>query len=441
MQEADLSDPHLSRLIRRMGLPAMAGLSLNAGHQAVDAIFVGRLGSEPLAALVLLAPLAGLVVAAGIGLGAGTASSIARALGKGRVAEARQISGVAFVAAAVVALIAVATLIGFREQVLNLLDAPAAVRAAALPYLVPLAFTVGLSIIQILCDFTAIGRGNSRFSLQTLALCFGLNIALDPLFIFGFGLGLQGAAWATLTAQVVTLAVWYRHFRHPSRRPSLGNARLLRPILGIGLPEAGAVAITTLGLLAMISLAGRIGGTEMLVAFGISLRLLFLVMLPLEGFAIGVQPILAHAYGANDPARVARALNRLVVLGLAVTGLLMVAFLLLPLPLARLFTADPDVAQDTARNLRWLAPALPAIALRLSAQILLQATYRPRAAALLGLAPMGWLLLPVIALTIPTLGAAGLALSLTVSTCLAALLAAFLMRRSLTHPVLIGATA
>lgn len=441
MPEPSLSDPRLPRLFLQLGLPAMAGLSLNAAHQVVDTFFVGKLGSEALAALVLMAPLAGLVAAGGIGLGAGTASAIARALGRNAPEEARQITGLVFVVAGLLALFAVIGLVLLRGPVLRLLSAPEPVRLAAEPYLLPLSLTIGLSIIQISCDFTAIGWGNARFSLQTLALCFGLNMVLDPLFIFTFGLGLPGAAWATLTAQIVTLTVWAGHFRDPVRLPALGPLRLLRPVIAIGLPEAGSVVMSTFGLLILFGIAGSAGNTETLVAFGIAIRLLFFVTLPLEGFFIGVQPILAHAFGAGRHDRVIRTLHLLLKLSLCVTFALMLIFMLFPENLTGIFTGDPGIAGQVGQDLWWLAFALPAITIRLCAQISLQAAFRARAAAVLGLAPMGWLLLPLLMLLVPALGPAGLPLAVTSAALLTGLLAAMLLRRHLFHTDNIGAIA
>jgi Na+-driven multidrug efflux pump len=215
MADSDLSDPNLYRLMWRLGLPAMAGLSLNALHQAVDAAFVGRLGGDALAALVLLAPLAGLVVAVGIGLGIGAASATARSLGAGLPDHARAVAGMSMWVALALAVCAVGGLLTFGEGLLHLLGARGVLFESARPYLAVQSLTIGCAIVQILCDFLAIGRGDAGVSLKTLALCFGLNIVLDPVFIFALDFGLPGAAWATLCAQGVTLCVWAWYFYAP----------------------------------------------------------------------------------------------------------------------------------------------------------------------------------------------------------------------------------
>lgn len=441
MPTLDLSDPNISRLLVRLGFPAMAGLSLNAAHQVVDAGFVGHLGTDPLAVLALLAPFAGLVAAAGIGLGIGAASTVARALGENAPERARQITGLCF---AVAAILSVSLWLGLqvaRDPVLSLLNTPKELLPLARLYFPVQCLTVAFGILQILCDFTAIGRGDVRVSMRTLILCFGLNILLDPLFIFGFGLGLNGAAWATLTAQLVTLSVWAVWFYAPHRRPRLGPLRLMGPVLRVGLPEAGAVAVTTLGFLAVLRFAATTGGVETVAALGIALRLMLLVTLPMEGFAIGVQPILAHAFGAQNFNRVRRALRLLIVFGLGAGAVLALLLWLLAAPLCAAMSEVPQIAREATGILRWLVLAIPAIAIRLVAQISLQAAIRAGLATVLGLAPMGWMLWPTLFLLVPAYGASGLPVAITLAACLSAVLAAFLLRRTVFTPVSIGVPA
>ena len=441
MPDVDLSDSKLPELMLRLGLPAMVGLSLNASHQIVDAGFVGQLGASPLAVLVLLASLAGFAVAFGIGIGIGAASSVARALGAGKAERARKISGVSFATAAVLAAVLWAGLQLGMTPVLNLLSTPQEALPMARAYYPIQTLTVAFGIIQIVCDFTAIGRGEARMSMRTLALCFGLNMVLDPLYIFGFGLGLDGAAWATVTAQLVTLSVWAVWFHNPARRPCLGSIRLLAPVLRVGLPEAASFAVTTFGFLAVLRLAAVHGGLESVAALGVALRLILFVTLPIEGFAIGVQPILSYAYGAGNGRRVARA-QSLLLRCAPMTCLFCAALLWLGArPLAAVMSDVPSVVTETAMHLRWLALSIPAFAIRLIGQISLQAAIRPRLAMLLGLAPMGWVLWPALVLLLPTYGVSALPMAITLSAYLSAGVALVLLKMTSpsSHPIGVSA--
>ncbi|MES2434000.1 MAG: MATE family efflux transporter [Pseudomonadota bacterium] len=443
MRPLDLGSPDLTRSLLRTGLPAMGGLALNAAHQSVDGAFLGHLGTEALAAVSLALPLAGVTAALGVGLGVGTATAIARRLGAGQPDEAGRIASAAMALCLCLSVVAALALMLGRGVLLDLLGASGAVRAPAEAYLLLMAISAGLGIVQILCDFVAIGEGNARFSLITLALCFGLNIALDPLFIFGFGWGVSGAAAATILSQVITLGLyaWYFATRRGQvrMRPHL-NWRDLGPVLRVGAPETATVLATTAAALLLYRLAAEINGIEGLAALGIVLRLVTLASLPIEGFCLGAQAVLAHAAGAGDTGRLTQAARRLAVLSCAAASLAMVLVLAAP-DLARiLFAASPTTAALAEPALRLMALALPLIALRSVAQVTLQATERARTAALLGLAPSGWLLLPLLAIFTPTLGFHGLAVSLFLAACLAGVGAAFILWR-LPHSHPTGVTA
>lgn len=237
MHPLDLGSPDLTRTLLRTGLPAMGDLALNAAHQSVDGAFLGHLGTEALAAVSLALPLAGVTAALGVGLGVGTATAIARRLGAGQLDEAGRIASAAMALCLCLSVVAMLALMLGRGVLLDLLGASGTVRAPAEAYLLLMAISAGLGIVQILCDFVAIGEGNARFSLISLALCFGLNIALDPWFIFGFGWGVSGAAAATILSQVITLGLyaWYFATRHGQvlLRPHF-DWRGLGPVLRVG---------------------------------------------------------------------------------------------------------------------------------------------------------------------------------------------------------------
>ena len=432
MRPLDLGSPDLTRSLLRAGLPAMGGLALNAAHQSVDGAFLGHLGTEALAAVSLALPLAGVTAALGVGLGVGTATAIARRLGAGQSDEAGRIASAAMALCLCLSVLAALALMLGRGALLDLLGANGAVRAPAEAYLLLMAISAGLGIVQILCDFVAIGEGNARFSLITLALCFGLNIALDPLFIFGFGWGVSGAAAATILSQVITLGLYAWYFatrRGPVRMRPHFNWRGLGPVLRVGAPETATVLATTASVLLLYRLAAEINGVEGLAALGIVLRLVTLASLPIEGFCLGAQAVLAHAAGAGDTARLVQAARKLAVLSCAAAALAAGFVLAIPDLALMLFAASPTTAALAKPALLLMAPVLPLIALRSVAQVTLQATERARTAALLGLAPSGWLLLPLLAMFAPAYGFQGLALSLCFAAALAGVGAAFILWR------------
>lgn len=435
MRPLDLGSPRLARLLLRTGTPAMCGLSLNAAHQGVDGAFLGRLGTEELAAVSLALPLAGLTAALGVGLGVGTATAIARRLGAGDARAAGRIASGAMGLGLCLATLACAALTVGREPLLDLLGATGGLREPARAYLALMAIAAGMGIVQILCDFIAIGEGNARFSMFSLALCFGLSMALDPLFIFTFGWGVSGAAAATVLAQSVTLMLYAWYFaRRRGRillRPGFGAAawRGLGPVLRVGTPETATVLAATGAVLLLYRGAGVTAGVEGLAALGIVLRLFMLASLPVEGFCLGAQAVLAHAAGAGDIARLNRAARWLAAITCGAALLAGMVSFALPGLAVRLFAATPGTALLAEPALRLLALALPLAALRHVAQVLLQATERAAVAAMLGLAPSCWLLLPLLALLVPAFGFSGLVLSFALAVALTGFGAALILWR------------
>ena len=145
--------------------------------------------------------------------------------------------------------------------------------------------------------------------------------------------------------------------------------------------------------------------------------------------------MIAHAAGAGDHRRLAGVVQRLAALACGAAGLAGLAALLLAGPLVGLFTADPAVAAHARAALLPLAIACPAIALRVVAQVTLQATERAGLAALLGLAPMGWLLWPLLALLLPRMGEAALATAIAAAALMAGLGGAAILARLLLLPL------
>jgi putative MATE family efflux protein len=432
----DFDSPALAPLLLKAALPAVAGLSINALHQTVDAIYVGMIDARALAAVSLAMPVLALSAALGVGLGSGTATVAGRLMGEGRDAAAGRLAATAFALALPLGLILGLAVFVLREPILARIGADASLMPEASLYLGIMAICAGLGIVQILADFTAIAEGNARFSMLSLILCFGLNILLDPLLIFGFGLGVAGAALATVIAQLVTLGlyVWYFRARLGRLHLSLGGISLRAAPLGqvarLGLPETGWSLLTALGVLMTYRIAGTHGGPAAIAAIGIALRLTLLGTLPLTGFCLGARAILAHAAGAGDLARFRRA-ERLIAAYTTGFALLFAAAVLLFAPLiARGFTDDPEVARLAALALGIVFLPFPFAGAHLTLLASLQAMNRPGAAAALGLAPNGYLLLPLLALMPPLLGFAGIPAAFAIAGGLTGVVSALVLARS-----------
>jgi putative MATE family efflux protein len=288
-----------------------------------------------------------LVAAIGEGLGVGAAATIARFLGAKARGHASITAMVALALAAATGMAVTLGLLAVLRPALELLGAGPAVLPMAEPYAGILALGCSLLLQQQVCDFVAIAEGNTRFSMWTLLGGFSLNIALDPVMIFALGLGVAGAALATVIAQLAALLAYLVYFtkawgivrvRLRLVRPSWP---ILRPILSIGVPAMLTGALTALSFALLYRSASLVGGDAAVAGVDIALRLLTLGLLPLAGFCLGAQAVLSFAWGGQDHGRVLQATRFMLRISTGFAAAYALTMLLVPEPIARLFTADP----------------------------------------------------------------------------------------------------
>lgn len=434
----DLGDPRLRRLLFRVGMPSMIGLSINALYQLVDMIFVGHLSVAAVSAVSAAAPLVLAMAALGEGVGVGAGAALSRALGAGEHGRVAAIVATAGALALGIGALLLVALIAMQGQVPLLYAGGTESNRLAQRYVGILLAGGTLILLQILCDFIAIAKGHTAFSMWTLITAFSVNLILDPILIFGLGWGVAGAAWATVIAAAVALVIYTYYFTYgPSlvrprellRRPT---AALVRAILAIGGPAAGSTLMAALAFGLMYRAASPYGETAV-AGMGISLRLLNAGILPMAGFCLGAQAVLGHSWGAGDGARTRRAV--LIVLGLASAFAFTYATVMVTSApwIVTLFT---DAAAARAHALQAIATMHPAFALAglpMVTTVLLRAKGHAKHAGLLALAPQGYLLLPGVLLLPEVWGFTGLLASHPLALTLAAVAAGCLLYRELEH--------
>lgn len=436
-QPADLADPRLAPLVLRLAMPSVAGLSIHALHHVINGIFVGLVGADAVAAVSLSFPIFLLVSAVGHGLGTGCAASIGRQLGAGKTEDAGMtatlglgLAGLSGMACSVILLLSLKPLLLF-------FGASPAILPLAEDYVSVLAFGCSLMLLQIVCDFVVIAEGNTAFSMWTLILSFTLNIILDPLLIFGLKLGIAGAAFATAVSQLAALGAFTAYFWRRAGRLRIHwrlfrlPPHLLRPVFSVGVPAALTTALTAAAFTLLYQLSGAYGGDSAIAATGIALRVYTLGELPLVGFCIGAQAVLSFAWGAGDPLRILCATRFM----LLVTTLFAFAYSLIVLifacPITAFFTSDPKVLILGMRAISAFHALFGLTGLQLVTLVLLQSLDKGRLAAIVSLAPQGYLLIPLLSVLPRLLGINGVFLSQAAAIAFAAILAAaFLWREA-----------
>ncbi len=405
----------VGRLLFLFCIPSIAGMMVNGLNNVVDRIFVGRgVGPEALAAVATVFPLILLVQALSMLVGHGAASVISLRLGEGRRQQAETVVGTA-TSLAVISGALVVTATGLaQEPILTLFGATAETLGPAMRFTRFLLPGLFLQTVSFTLNNMVRGQGDPITALLTMLIGAGVNCLLNPLFIFGLGLGIAGSALATDIAQAVTVS-WLMIGYLRTRAGLRLRLSTLRPrweatarIVVIGLAPAFIQLANVMTFALATNLAGTHGGSTAIAVLGIASSLLLLMLMPVIGIRQGAQPIIGYNYGARAFDRARKAL-RLSLLGTFLFCTVAYAFFfLLSQPIVGLFVRGvPAVVSLGVPALRIVLLAIPFVALSLIGSVYFQAINKAAPALIINLVRQLLVLVPLYFLLPRWLGLTG----------------------------------
>jgi putative MATE family efflux protein len=323
-----LAVPPLTAVLQ-LAAPTTLVMAVAAVSNVVYTYFVSRLGTDAIAAVSLVFPVSLLAITAmGGGIGAGASSAVARALGAGERRQAGRLAGQALILSVVVGIaFGLVVLVG-APALFHLMGASGAVHDAATLFARVLFGGAFITFLGSMFDSVMRGEGNVRVPAVWSTTSLVLQMACTPLFMFGFGWGLVGAALAMPTCQLIATlprARWVFGGRGVVRPIFRGRGLApVREILRVGVPAALSTSVANLGLMTLTAVVARLGHED-LAAYGLGTRLDFLLMSFGFGFGAAVLTLVGIASGARQPERVSAFVVRAAALAavfLAVPGLL-----------------------------------------------------------------------------------------------------------------------
>ena len=402
-RERMLASEPIPRLLARMAIPATIAMGVNALYNVVDTIFIGR-GVGPLAigGLSVAFPIQLIVIATGLGFGIGGASVISRALGAGDRERARRAAGSAFAMAAGVALVITAVGLIFVDPILRLFGATDDLIGYSREYITTIlpgsVFVAG----AIAANHVVRSEGQAIRSMLIMLLGAGLNIVLDPVFIFVFDLGIRGAALATVVAQGVSFVyamLFYLRGQSALKlqlRDILPRRHVVAEILSLGLPAFIRQFAASFFIVITNNALVTYGGDLHVSAFGVIYRILIFALMPLFGIAQGFQPIAGYNFGARNLSRVREAVKVTNVTTVAISSVVFTVVMLFPEAVFRIFTDDDALIGIGRRAIRIVMLAVPLIGSQIAGAVFFQAVGRALPALVLSLSRQVLLLIPLI---------------------------------------------
>lgn len=290
----------------RLAIPIMIGMGIQTVYSLVDMIYIGRLGSDALAAIAFNMPLFFVILGLTMGLGSGVTASIARFIGaKDKVNADNSAEHTMLIAIIISAGLSIVGLL-FGKQMLVILGAENNILDLSWSYLKIICF--GLSFLVFSAFFRSIlsGEGDMKLPMIVSAIGTVLNIILDPIFIFGFKMGVAGAAIATIISQGIVFAIFVyllfikEHAYITFRMRDFSFSRdIISDILKVGLPASVSMLIMSFGQ-AVFNRILVFYSSDSVAAFQIGGRIDMLIFLPIMSIAAALTTIVGMFFGAND---------------------------------------------------------------------------------------------------------------------------------------------
>jgi len=410
-----LSDTDIGALLWRLSIPATIGMVVMATYNLVDAIFIGRgVGPLGIGGLAICFPVQLLVMSIGTLLGVGGASIISRALGAGDEARAHTTLGNVLTLVLVISGAIMAVGFSSIEEILTLFGATEELLPYSRRYLSVILWGTVFRCYVMSHHNIVRSEGRARVAMTSMIIGALINIALDPVFIFGLDMGLRGAALATVIAQASSTTFLALYFATGRSGLSMGLADLrlrwsiVRETLAVGASSFGRMAAGSVVMVILNHSLAHYGGTIAIAAYGVINRLLHFLFMPVIGFGQGLQPVAGFNYGAGrfDLAKLALRISTI-----RSTVFVAGAFVLLyafARPLVGFFTEDPELIDLTAGALKIISLAFPLIGIQMMGTVTFQAFGRAVPAVFLSLSRQIILLIPLVLILPRFLGLDGI---------------------------------
>ena len=386
----------IPKLIMKLSLPLMLSMLIQALYNVVDSIFVARVSETALTAVSLAYPLQSLMIAFGIGTAVGVNSYLARKLGERNQKEAEAAADNGLFLAIITWLgFALFGLIGTKPFISIFTDDPELIALTWDYASICLIFSFGI-FIDITAERIMQATGDSIHPMITQSLGAITNIILDPVFIFGFGMGVKGAAIATVLGQIVSMIFALYFVRknkyvtlHLSLKGFRPSGKIIKEIYKVGVPTIIMNSVSTVCVSALNSIL--IGFTATAVSvLGVYFKLQSFVFMPVFGLQTGMIPIIAYNYGARKRKRMTGTLKT----GGTIAVIIMILGFLLSL-----FAASDEMLRIGTRALRIISLCFIPAAVSISLTSAFQATGVGYAAMIVSivrqivvLIPVAWLL-------------------------------------------------
>lgn len=430
----ELGTKPVGKLLMQYAIPAIIAMTASSLYNMVDSIFIGQ-GVGPLAisGLAITFPLMNLSAAFGAAVGVGASTFISVKLGQKDYDTAKHILGNTMTLNLIMGLGVGLVCLLFLDPILRFFGASDQTIPYARDYMVII--LLGNVITHMYFGLNAVLRaaGKPKHAMSATIFTVVLNTLLDPLFIYTFGLGIKGAAYATVLAQSLAL-IWQlytfsrpKELLHFKRGTFRLQSSIIRNIIAIGLSPFSMNVCACIVVILINNSMVHYGSDLAVGAYGIANKVAFIFVMINMGVNQGMQPIAGYNYGAMRYGRLMKVVKYSIIAATAIMTTGFIIAMTIPGTCARLFTTDPTLIDLSAKGIRYIMVAFPVVGYQMVVSNFFQSIGKAKISIVLSLSRQLLILLPLL-LVLPTMfGINGVWVSMPVSDTLSAFMAAWIM--------------
>ncbi len=360
MKENKMGTMPVNKLLITMAFPIVISMLIQALYNVVDSIFVAKINEDALTALSLAFPMQNLIIAAATGTGVGINALLSKKLGEKDFPYANKVAcnGIvielcAFLVFFIIGIFAVPTFINSQT------DIPSIAEYGIVYLRICCIFSFGV-FLQITFERLLQATGKTIYSMITQMTGAIVNIILDPILIFGFSMGVKGAAIATILGQFVSATIGFilNKKRNTEIKLSIRDCKLssniCSKILAVGIPSIIMASIGSVMTFSMNKILMVLSSTAVAV-FGIYFKLQSLILMPIFGLNNGMVPIIAYNYGARKKERLIKTIKLSVMYALIIMFFGLAAMQIFPKQLLYMFDASENMIEIGIVSLRTIS--------------------------------------------------------------------------------------
>ena len=425
-----LGTESIGKLLMQYAVPAIIAMTASSLYNMVDSIFIGHgVGTMAISGLALTFPLMNLAAAFGSLVGVGASTLISVKLGQRDYDTAQRVLGNVFVLNMVLGVAFTIIVMLFLDPILYFFGGSDQTVGYARDYMQII--LLGNAVTHLYLGLNAVLRssGHPQKAMYATIATVVINTILDPVFIYGFGWGIRGAAVATIVAQVISLTWQFKLFSNKDELLHFhrGIFRLKRKIVFDSLAIGMSPFLMNLAACFIVIIINqglkKYGGDLAIGAFGIVNRLVFIVVMIVMGLNQGMQPIAGYNFGAKLYGRVNKVLRLTRIYATAVTTFGFLVGMLVPDLVVGIFTSDAELTELSVTGLRITVMFFPIIGFQMVTSNFFQSIGMAGKAIFLSLTRQMLILLPCLLVLPQFFGVAGVWYSMPVSDLLASLIA------------------